>query len=49
MQNFGEGGFQENLETFGDPLSALGGFLVFGGFTFVLTAAAYWSFEKRDA
>jgi ABC-2 type transport system permease protein len=49
MQNFGEGGFQDDLEVFGDPLSALGGFLVFGGFTFALTAAAYWSFEKRDA
>jgi ABC-type transport system involved in multi-copper enzyme maturation permease subunit len=49
MQNYGESGLQENLDLFGDPLSAWGGFIVFGGFTFALAAAAYWSFQKRDA
>jgi ABC-2 type transport system permease protein len=42
-------GFQDNLDLFGEPLSALGGFIVFGGLTFAMMAAAYASFEKRDA
>jgi ABC-type transport system involved in multi-copper enzyme maturation permease subunit len=35
--------------TFGDPLSPLGGALVFGGLAVVLMAASYALFEKRDA
>jgi ABC-2 type transport system permease protein len=35
--------------TFGDPLSALGGVIVFGGLAVVLMAASYALFEKRDA
>jgi ABC-2 type transport system permease protein len=35
--------------TFGDPLSAVGGALVFGGLTVVLMAASYALFAKRDA
>jgi ABC-type transport system involved in multi-copper enzyme maturation permease subunit len=34
---------------FGDPLTALGGFIVFGLFTAVLMAAGLVLFEKRDA
>jgi ABC-type transport system involved in multi-copper enzyme maturation permease subunit len=54
MQNFGydaDGSFglQENLELFGDPLSALGGFIVFGGFVAILTGAAFAAFSTRDA
>lgn len=54
MQNFGydaDGSFglQRNLETFGDPMSALGGFLVFGGFVALLMAAAFAAFQTRDA
>jgi ABC-2 type transport system permease protein len=35
--------------TFGDPLSALGGTLVFGGLAVVLMAASFTLFGKRDA
>jgi ABC-2 type transport system permease protein len=35
--------------TFGYPLSALGGTIVFGGLAVVLMAASYALFEKRDA
>ena len=35
--------------TFGDPLSAVGGLVVFGGLTAVLMAASYLLFAKRDA
>jgi ABC-type transport system involved in multi-copper enzyme maturation permease subunit len=35
--------------TFGDPLSPLGGAIVFGGLALVLMAASYALFEKRDA
>jgi ABC-type transport system involved in multi-copper enzyme maturation permease subunit len=34
---------------FGDPLSAIGGFVVFGVFTAVLMGLAYLLFERRDA
>ena len=34
---------------FGDPLNAVGGFLVFGAFAAVLMGLAYYLFEKRDA
>lgn len=36
-------------DTFGYPLSALGGTIVFGGLAVVLMAASYALFEKRDA
>jgi len=54
MQNFGTtsgGGFglQDNLDLFGNPLSAWGGFIVFGGFVAVVTAGALASFIQRDA
>lgn len=42
-------GFQDNLDLFGDPLSAWGGFIVFGGLTFALMGAAYAAFQARDA
>lgn len=48
MQNW-SGEFQENLDLFGDPLSALGGFIVFGGFVFVLMGASLYAFHRRDA
>jgi hypothetical protein len=35
--------------TFGDPLSPLGGTIVFGGLAVVLMAASYTLFRKRDA
>jgi ABC-2 type transport system permease protein len=35
--------------TFGDPLSPLGGFLVFGGVAAVLMAASFVLFSERDA
>ena len=35
--------------TFGDPLSALGGTVVFGGLAVVLMAASYLLFQRRDA
>jgi ABC-2 type transport system permease protein len=35
--------------TFGDPLSPLGGTVVFGGLALVLMAASYALFERRDA
>lgn len=35
--------------TFGDPLSALGGTVVFGGVAVVLVAASYLLFTRRDA
>jgi ABC-type transport system involved in multi-copper enzyme maturation permease subunit len=54
MQNFGTTpgsgfGLQDNLDLFGDPLSAWGGFIVFGGFVALVTAGALASFIKRDA
>ncbi|RJS46332.1 ABC transporter permease subunit [Nocardioides cavernaquae] len=53
IQNFGDtpGGFglQDNLDLFGNPLSAWGGFIVFGGFVALLTAGSLASFVKRDA
>jgi ABC-type transport system involved in multi-copper enzyme maturation permease subunit len=36
-------------DTFGDPLSALGGTVVFGGLALVLMAASYSLFASRDA
>ena len=36
-------------DVFGDPLNAVGGFIVFGIFTAVLMALAYVLFERRDA
>lgn len=40
----------DNAEsTFGDPLSALGGFLVFGGVAFVGMAVSFVLFTRRDA
>jgi ABC-2 type transport system permease protein len=35
--------------TFGDPLSALGGTVVFSGLTLVLAVASYLLFQRRDA
>jgi ABC-2 type transport system permease protein len=35
--------------TFGDPLSPLGGGMVFGGLAVVMMVASYVSFERRDA
>jgi ABC-type transport system involved in multi-copper enzyme maturation permease subunit len=35
--------------TFGDPLSALGGTVVFGGLAVAVMVASYALFEKRDA
>jgi ABC-2 type transport system permease protein len=35
--------------TFGDPLSSVGGVVVFGGVTIVLMAASYVLFARRDA
>jgi ABC-type transport system involved in multi-copper enzyme maturation permease subunit len=35
--------------TFGEPMSAVGGALVFGGVAVVLMAASYVLFAKRDA
>ncbi len=48
MQNW-SGSFQDNLDTFGDPLSALGGLIIFGGFTAVVLAGSLVAFQKRDA
>lgn len=48
MQNW-SGDFQDNLDVFGQPLSALGGLVVFGGFTLVLLAGSLLAFNKRDA
>lgn len=42
-------GFQRHLELFGDPLSGLGGFIVFGGFVALLVGAAFAAFSTRDA
>ena len=39
----------DSTSTFGDPLSALGGTIVFGGLAMVVMAASYVLFEKRDA
>ena len=36
-------------DVFGDPLNAVGGFIVFGLFTAVLMALACVLFERRDA
>lgn len=41
--------FDEGQSTFGDPLNALGGFLVFGGVAAVGMAASYLLFRSRDA
>lgn len=49
MQNYGADGLQENLDLFGDPMSAWGGFILFGGLTFALMAVAMVSFDRRDA
>ena len=35
--------------TFGEPLSRIGGAMVFGGVTVVLMAASYAFFASRDA
>ncbi len=48
MQNW-QGDFQENLSTFGEPLSALGGLVVFGGFTLAVMGVSLAAFLKRDA
>jgi len=40
---------QDHLDVFGNPLSALGGFIVFGGLTFALMGVSLLSFQKRDA
>lgn len=48
MQNW-QGTFQEDLTVFGEPLSALGGLIVFGGFTLVVLAGSLVAFQKRDA
>lgn len=40
---------QDNLDLFGDPMSAWGGFIIFGGFTFALMAASLVVFQRRDA
>ena len=42
-------GFQDNLDLFGDPLSAWGGFIIFGGLTFALMGLSLAMFQKRDA
>ncbi|TCJ30328.1 ABC transporter permease subunit [Nocardioides jejuensis] len=53
MQTFGAQndtfGPYHDLTTFGDPLSALGGFIVFGGLVACLIAAACAAFSTRDA
>lgn len=51
IQNFSltRGEMDGNLDLFGEPLSALGAFIVFGGLTFALMAFSLWSFNKRDA
>lgn len=50
MQNWSASDeFQTNLDLFGEPLSALGGFIVFGGFTFVLMGLSLYGFHRRDA
>jgi len=46
---FGDFGIQDHLDLFGNPLSAWGGFIVFGGFVALVTAGALTSFVKRDA
>ena len=48
MQNW-QGDFQENLSTFGEPLNALGGLVVFGGFTLAVMGVSLAAFLKRDA
>ena len=48
MQNW-QGDFQENLTVFGEPLSAVGGLIVFGGFTALVLAGGLAAFLKRDA
>jgi len=40
---------QDNLDLFGTPLSAWGGFLVFGGLTFALMGLSLALFQSRDA
>jgi ABC-2 type transport system permease protein len=40
---------REASSTFGNPLSPLGGTVVFGGLTLVLVVASYLLFESRDA
>ena len=39
----------DSSSTFGDPLSALGGTIIFGGLAAVLMAASFTLFGKRDA
>jgi ABC-type transport system involved in multi-copper enzyme maturation permease subunit len=39
----------DSHSTFGDPVSALGGTVIFGGLAVVLMAASYTLFGKRDA
>jgi hypothetical protein len=34
---------------FGDPMSAVGGFIIFGGLTFALMGLSLAMFQKRDA
>lgn len=41
--------FTDASSTFGDPLSALGGAIVFGGLAAAVMAASYALFERRDA
>ncbi|RNL66160.1 hypothetical protein EFK50_00580 [Nocardioides marmoriginsengisoli] len=40
---------ENSSSTFGDPLSPVGGFVVFGGLAAVLMAASYVLFRERDA
>lgn len=51
IQNFSlaRGEMDGNLDLFGEPLSAMGGFIVFGGLTFLLMALSLWAFNRRDA
>jgi hypothetical protein len=53
IQNFGidesGDGFQRNLDLFGNPLSAGGGLIVFGGLVLVLMVGSLIAFNKRDA
>jgi ABC-2 type transport system permease protein len=39
----------DSTSTFGDPLSALGGTVIFGGVAVLLMAASFVLFDKRDA
>lgn len=44
-----DGDLQRDLALFGDPLSAWGGFIVFGGFTAAVLIGSLVAFNKRDA